>query len=154
MPTFKPGDKVYYPTYSDRVYTVEKATTSASGYPIAVGNTYFTADGKFNGGNKVPLIFHATEENRTKLEELHGIKLEPAPIPPTSREIIYAMLARGDKSVPCWVSHSHEKPVYINRWAFICSVSETFFTDADGVDWEYATPFDHKTEQPITELPA
>ena len=58
------------------------------------------------------------------------------PPKPTRRDIIQAMLARGDKFVPCWISNNDETPHRERCW------------------WEYT---DLRTGQPIgqpiTELP-
>ena len=77
-------------------------------------------------------------------------------VTPTSREIIQAMLERGDKSVSCWVSNSSEHPDHYNFWVFINDYSEGLefpYEDTEGEQWKFATPFDHTTFQPITELP-
>ena len=156
----KAGDKVYCPHISTQVFQLHNRSGSLS-YPLGI--TYyddgterfisFTLDGFEFKDNKTPQLFHATPEMKAKLEDLYGIKLEKPPVKPTSREIIQAMLDRGDKFVPCWVSNAHKHPVYVNKWVFICRVGDDYYLDEAGTKWRYATPFDHKTEQPITELP-
>ncbi len=153
MREFKVGDGVYFPKKSNKVLTLGKNENGYKPYPLEVSDVGFTVDGKYNPLDALPIIYHATPENRALLEQLYGVEFEAPPTKPTSREIIQAMLERGDKSVSCWVSKSHEKPRYVNGWGFICQVTDTHFIDHFGTSWEYATPFDPRTEQPITELP-
>lgn len=150
---FKSGDKVYFPKKSNKVLTLKKNEIGYKAYPFEVCDTVFTADGKYNTRDALPIIYYATPENHELLEQLYGIEFEAPPHQPTRREIIQAMLERGYGSVPCWVSHICENPVYTSPWVFICEVSDTAFIDTRGITWKFARPFDHKTEQPITELP-
>ena len=123
--------------------------------PIINTSPQPTTEINMNKFKKAVSIFHATPEKQKQLEDLHGIKLEDAPFKPTSKEIVKAYLDKGDKGVCCWVSESNEQPGFFSSWVFIKQVvdSEYPFVDSDGWNWKHATPFDHTTLQPITELP-
>lgn len=153
MNKFKVGDKVYFPFESNRVLTVQENYDDDPNYLIKVDGFLLNTDGKYTDRDPVPSVVPATPEKHALLEALFEVKFEKPPAKPTSREIIQAMLARGDKSVCCWVSESDEYPTSSYHWVFICSVSDDVFIDDCDAIWKYATPFDHKTEQPITELP-
>lgn len=82
----KPGDKVYFPSRDGKIHTLMENTELDSGktYPVAlrdehnIRTTCFTADGKISDEHLTRELFLATEENRQKLMDLHGIYLEPA----------------------------------------------------------------------------
>lgn len=158
---FKAGDLVYYPSVSTQVFLLEYYRDSGCGtYPLCIKfdkdvSEPFTEEGLRYPTNVMPKLFHATLENQALLEQLYGMKFEPAPVEPTSKEIIKKMLGRGDKAVPCWVSDVNENPSADYAWAYIVQVVEGRepFVGKNGSQWRYATPFDPKTEQPITELP-
>ena len=90
---------------------------------------------------------------KAKLEDFYGDEFENPSVKPTSREIIQAMLARGDKPVACWVSNYDANPTIIYPWTFIVSVSDDGFIDEWGSTWKIATPYDPRTGTEITELP-
>ena len=75
MSNLKAGDKVYYPAKSNKVLTIRESYSPK--YPIKVGGEIFTCDGKFVGDEEaLPLIYHATPENRELLEQLYGVEFE------------------------------------------------------------------------------
>ena len=155
---FKVGDKVYFPPKSTKVLTI-CSTSCSSEYPIlALVDSErhpwsLTTDGKVYADDVLPSLFHATPEMKAKLEDFYGVEFEAPPVKPSSKEIIQAMLARGDKSVCCWVNDISEDPTSSYSWAFIISAFDDVFIDECGTAWEFATPFNHQTRQPITELP-
>ena len=163
MSKFKAGDKVYYPPKSTKVLTVYELDDSV--YPILVdlGSRHthtFTIDGKFYTDDALSSIFHATPEMKAKLEDLHGVEFEAPPVKPTSREVIQAKLNKSTEPVPCWVNNNSDRtqPTRKDVWAFVKEVdtdpsSKFPYLDATGNWWMHATPFDHTTFQPITELP-
>lgn len=160
MREFKVGDKVYFPRYSTRIQTVRAdGFTSSPHYKIAVcADGYcetFLPNGKMLSFVELPQIFHATEENKAKLEALYGVEFEKPPVKPTSKEIVQEMLARGDKYVCCWVDDFDENPTADNSWDYITDYMDDYypFTISNGSGWKYATPFDPRTGEPITELP-
>lgn len=154
---FKAGDKVYYPIKSTKVLTIRENDDSAE-YPILVnfGSRYtytFTIDGKSYDEHVLPSIFHATPENKAKLEDLHGVEFEKPPIKPSSLDIIKVMLNRGDELVPCWVSDQIKEPNEHCHLEFIKTVKDDKFYNPLGGRWLYATPFNPSTGEAITELP-
>ena len=160
MSNFKAGDKVYYPKRSRNVLTVCEEGLRLYSIHLQDHLQYriggFTRDGKTLIDDETPSIFHATPEMKAKLEDFYGIEFEAPPVKPTSKEIVKAYLDRGDKSVSCWVSNSSEHPSHDNFWAFVNDYSDGMefpYEDTEGEQWKFATPFDHTTFQPITELP-
>jgi len=156
MSKFKEGDLVYCPSQGTKIFTLY---SGGGTHPqplmlydgdIALG--VFNANG-CDGEVDVPKLFHATPENKEKLEALYGVEFEPPPAIPTSRDIIKAMLARGDKCVPCYVSDVFDNPFHIHEWTFICTVAYSRFLANNKESYKYATPFDPRTGKPITELP-
>lgn len=150
---FSEYDKVYCPSQGTKIFTLY---SGGGTHPqplmlydgdIALG--VFNANG-CNGEVDVPKLFHATPENKEKLEALYGVEFEPLP---TSRDIIKAMFKRGDKYVCCWVSDSAKCPSESNPFSLIKGIIEGGYIPMGGVVWKYATPFDPRTGQPITELP-
>ena len=153
MNKFKVGDKVYFPFESNKVLTVQENYDDDPDYLIKVDGFLLNTDGKYTDRDPVPSVVPATPEKHALLEALFEVKFEKPPVKQTSREIIQAMLARGDKSVPCWVSNAHKHPVYVNKWVFICRVGDDYYLDEAGTKWRYATPFDIRTGLAITEVP-
>ena len=151
---FKIGDKVYFPKKSCKIMTVYEYGLAS--FPIRLrGRTEsFNRDGNLLGGDMTPSIFHATQENHALLEKLYGMEFEAPPRQPTSCEIIIAMLNNGYSYVPCYVSSDLEEPNGESHLDFIiCVKGDGRFYNQFGRGWEYATPFDPRTGQPITELP-
>ena len=156
MNKFKIGDKVYYPTESNKVFTLEGTGCTVS-YPLRCGPRTFTKDGRYRVSDITPSLYHATPENKAKLEDFYGIPFEPAPSKPTSKEIIQAMLARGDMYVCCWVSDHEQEPDH----RCVCYLISGYDGDeasfpyllSRGGCWKYATPFNPRTGEEITELP-
>lgn len=150
--TFKAGDKVYFPGVTDKVLTLSKNARDSKYYPLTADGYTFTFDGNLVKDNRLPSIFHATPKNHALLEQLYGGEFEKPPVKPSSKEIIRAMLDRGDLCVPCWASDSDENPDYTNACVLINLVSDGGFIDSYGIERKYATPFNPITGQPITEL--
>ena len=80
---------------------------------------------------------------------------QPAPVKPSSYEIIKALLDSGKKAVPCWVSDLKDVPTAESRWVLIKEVivGKYPYVNVDGAEWKFATPFDLDSEEAITELP-
>lgn len=81
----------------------------------------------------------------------------PAPVKPTSREIIKALMDKdNDKKVQCWVSEYDKNPSSKDVWVFIHRYNDKAeypYVDTTLNGWKYATPFDIRTSEAITELP-
>lgn len=78
MSKFKIGDRVYCPTLGTGVYTLD---ISLSGDDFIVRADiskyhYVNEDGRLFSSDLLPHIFHVTEENRKKLEDLYGLEFE------------------------------------------------------------------------------
>ena len=163
MSKFKAGDKVYCPHVGTQIFTLEDNDSvnyplcftyyNDGGYKVSIT---FTLEGMEVKEYKTPQIFHATPEMKAKLDDLYGVEFEEPQAKPASKEIIKAMLDRGDKYVCCWVSNYRESPAEDNEWAYIsdyCEEHSYRFITSYGDKWEYATPFDPHTGEAITELP-
>lgn len=161
MSEFKVGDLVYLPALGVAVYQVkENGVFDPMFYPLKAvdGNdavVVFAKNGRTRVGDGLPGVFYATSENHESLEKLYGVEFEKPPVKPTSREIIQAMLERGDNCVPCWVGDSTDIPTIKNPSRFIRFIDTPngHFIDTSSNNWLYATPFDPRTGEPITELP-
>ena len=150
---FKVGDKVYCPFQTTKVLTAREWNNPE--FPILVGEHVFTRNGKRLRNDSLPSIFHATPRMQAKLEDTYGVEFEKPPVKATSKEIVKAYLDRGDKNVCCWVSDFVETPTSVNEWVYISDYMDDShpFTTPSGCGWKFATPFDPRTEEPITELP-
>lgn len=155
MREFKVGDKVYYPMHDTKLHTVELSNDVHELFPVAVDGEFFTIDGKILSCSIVSSLIHATPENHELLEKLYGVEFEKLPTPPTGNEVVQVMLARGDKYVPCWLSDGHQCPNSAQETDFVTAIADdlSYVITVTGFEWNYATPFDPKTGEPITELP-
>lgn len=159
MNEFKVGDKVYCPKLSRKVLVPQETVGGLGSYPLTISindtHYYFTFDGKYSSLDEVPSFHHATEENHALLEKLYGVEFEKPPAKPASKEIIQAMLDRGDKYIACWVSDDNPEPNEQDRMGLIYKYVEysKYPYRCEDNSWKYATPFDIRTRQPITELP-
>lgn len=69
-----------------------------------------------------------------------------------ARTIIATKLANGDKYVPCYVHDSIIEPNHICCHVFVKGIHEDGrYIDENHELWEYATPFDVTTGEPITQ---
>lgn len=150
---FKPGDKVYYPAKSNRIYTVRDRKKDGD-FPFEVDGYSFTVDGKRQSTDFMPSIFLATDDNRHQLQDLTGSWFEIPLKVPTNADIIKEMLERGDKYVMCYVSDTCEVPDHCCKPRVIDGYdpdSPFPFTVKDEPGWKYATPIDNRGN-PITKL--
>lgn len=158
---FKVGDKVYYPEISTKVLELTKdpCDSEFNRYPLRVtvgASVYnFTTDGKHSLTAALPILSPANEETHELLEKLYGVEFEKPPRKALGNEIVQAMLARGDKYVPCWLSDGHQCPNSAQETDFVTAIADdlSYVTTVTGFEWNYATPFDPRTLEPITELP-
>lgn len=157
MNKFKVGDKVYCPYYGTDIFEVQpnEWDEDLDKYPLMVGARTFTVHGKNYDNRPLQDIFHATPENHERLEKLYGVEFEKPPVKPTSKEIIQAMLARGDKYVCCWLSDFEQIPTVDDTcWCVVGYKDGGYpFIASNGSVWKYATPFDPRTGKEITEMP-
>ena len=152
---FKVGDKVYCPMYGTSILKVFRNTSGCNldSHPFEIvvgGDDILTNDGKIIN-DVIPSIFHATPENHKALEQLYGVEFEKPPVKPTSREIIKATLARGDKYVLCRATNCESYDCY---FVLIERVFEDGgYSDSEGATWDSAEPINPRTGEEITELP-
>lgn len=78
MEKFKSGDKVYCPTLGTGIYTLDTILINDKFIVRADESTYcyVNKNGRFFTYDFLPCIFHATKENREKLESLYGLEFE------------------------------------------------------------------------------
>ena len=137
--TFKVGDKVYKYGKTD-VKTVsevfEDGYMRISSYPHRVNHE---------------VICHATQENYEMLCKLYPhIEFEQPPKELKGSDLARAMLEKGWKFVPCFVSDE-------NEWDAVASCNtDNIISYEDGEFWsndsyQYAVPFDPRTGEPLTE---
>ena len=146
-PTFKVGDKVYKYGETD-VKTVlevfEDGHMRISNYPHRVNHE---------------VICHATPENHALLSKpFPAIEFEQPPKPLTGSDLARAMLDKGWKYVPCYISDSsdtHALERQTRNAAVIIGTHKdhpSFFIYGSGKSFIYhAVPFDPRTGEPLTQ---
>ena len=146
-PTFKVGDKVYKYGETD-VKTVlevfEDGHMRISNYPHRVNHE---------------VICHATPENHAMLSKPYPhIEFEQPPKPLTGSDLARAMLDKGWKYVPCYISDSsdtHALERQTRNAAVIIGTHKdhpSFFIYGSGKSFIYhAVPFDPRTGEPLTQ---
>ena len=146
-PTFKVGDKVYKYGETD-VKTVlevfEGGHMRISNYPYRVNHE---------------VICHATPENHALLSKpFPAIEFEQPPKPLTGSDLARAMLDKGWKYVPCYISDSsdtHALERQTRNAAVIIGTHKdhpSFFIYGSGKSFIYhAVPFDPRTGEPLTQ---
>lgn len=151
---FKAGDKVYFPTVSTSVLILKESDKDGRSYPFEVIGYTFTKDGKLLTSDIRPSLFHATEENRKKLQDFYGERFEEPRIEPPNAKIVKGMIANGFKFIICYVSDTVENPDHNCRKAIVSGYDESSlfpFMVEDEAGWKYATPIDNHGNR-ITEL--
>lgn len=141
-PKFEVGNKVYKYGETD-VKTVlevfEDGYMRISNYPHRVNHE---------------VICHATPENHALLSKpFPAIEFEQQPKPLTGSDLARAMLDKGWKYVPCYVSNTSDKnAVELDDCGVIYAVNHNGnFQDGYGETWCHAVPFDLRTGEPLTE---
>ena len=140
-PKFEVGNKVYKYGETD-VKTVlevfENGYMQISNYPHRVNHE---------------TICYATQENYEMLCKLYPhIEFELPPKEITGSDLTKGMFERGDFAVVCKCSNIGEySAIAASPLRLITEYSEGRFLDNTGHLWEYAIPYDHKTNLPLTE---
>ncbi len=154
MATFKAGDKVYCPMFGTEVYTLkEHPNMQFSTMLKSIGGTYetFTETGTYHIGMGVPSIFHATPENRKKLEDLYGLEFEEPKRKLKGSELCKRLL-KTQRYVLCFVSDCNDNTALKDRKveaiSRVSSGSE-YFMDLTNIAWVYAVPINPETLQPL-----
>lgn len=139
---FKVGDKVYYGSEPDVLTILE-----------------FDVDGwarmdSWAGFVDSSRLCHATPENYERLQATFtDIEFEQPPKPLTGSDLARAMLDKGWKYVPCYMSNTSDKnAVELDDCGVIYTVNHNGnFGDGYGEIWCHAVPFDPRTGEPLTE---
>lgn len=135
---FKVGDKIYC-NVLDHIETVKEVLNDK--VLFSVNEDYMT----------VSTCCHATQENYEMLCKIYPHnRFEKPPVILKGNDLCRAMLDKGWKYVPCYVSDVSEKD------AEECQCDEIVisFRDDEFIAndyWQYAVPFDLRTGEPLTE---
>ena len=143
IPTFKVGDKVYIPNIKNLC-------------AIRNDGKVITSDGQYycNLSDSHDLCFVlATQENYEMLCKLYPhIEFEFPPEPLTGNDLTRGMFERGDFAVVCKCSDTSESSaITFSPLRLIVGYSNGRFEENNGKCWNYAVPFDPKTNLPLTE---
>ena len=98
-------------------------------------------------------ICHATQENYEMLcKPYPHIEFELPPKPLTGNDLTKGMFERGDFAVVCKCSDTSESSaITFSPLRLIVGYSNGRFEENNGKCWNYAVPFDPKTNLPLTE---
>lgn len=146
-PKFKVGDKVYCRIHKPKIFTilgVDSDNTAHFGESDKYGYEWWSFKN----------LCHATQENYERLQAtFHDIDFEAPPKPLTGSDLARAMLDKGWKYVPCYVSNTSDKnAVELDDCGVIYTVNYNGnFGDGYGETWCHAVPFDPRTGEPLTE---
>lgn len=147
-PTFKVGDKVYCILLEPKIFTilgVESDDTAHFGESGKYGYRWWSFEN----------LCHATQENYERLQATFpNIKFERPPL--TGSDLARAMLDKGWKYVPCYVSEDSDVDAIDHCYTDIIvhqdkSGTRYFRNENNGQGWDYAVPFDPRTGEPLTE---
>ena len=146
-PKFKVGDRVYYGN-ENRILTIAELDDDG-----------WISPDRWVGFINNKKCCHATPENYALLSQLYPhIKFEAPPKPLTGSDLARAMLDKGWKYVPCYISDSsdtHALERQTRNTAVIIGTHKdhpSFFIYGSGKSFiSYAAPFDPRTGEPLTE---
>lgn len=150
---FKAGDKVYYPSATNKVLTVSSDMRVwylgiDAGSANDLTNTNFRPNGRLYTQHHNPAIFPATQEWYDKLVHVYP-DLEKPPVKKDPKDIIQAMLDNGWRCVPCILGDLTDKDSPLIRdLAFKVTASSVI---AENNSWSTAIPFDPKTGKSIVD---
>ena len=142
-PKFKVGDKVYYRAYAD-ICVVSDVSDLGEVQIKGWREDYYNSR----------YFCHATQENYEMLCNLYPhIEFEQPTKPLTGSDLCRAMLDKGWKYVPCYVSNTSDKnAVELDDCGVIYTVNHNGnFQDGYGETWCHVVPFDPRTGEPLTE---
>lgn len=158
MSKFKPGDKVYCPCIGTDLYTLEVEPSIQGTLAISIDDTsclYVDEDGMNSKYDVLPCVFHATEENRKKLESLYEESFA-APKRVLRGSTLCKHLLKSRSHVFCRVSNLSNEDASMDNARIRCIVAcrrEVGFTfevgDSSGATYNYAVPIDTETLQPL-----
>lgn len=153
---FKAGDKVYYPSATNKVLTVSSDMRVwylgiDAGSANDLTNANFRPNGRLYTQHHNPAIFPATQEWYDKLIHVYP-DLEKPPKHKTQKEVIQAMLDDGWRGVPCYVSNfdisgSNKRDIIV-RFGSTC---DYVYRNTDSYGWRFAKPYDPRTGKTIVD---
>lgn len=142
-PRFKVGDKVYYRA-DEEIFVISDVSDFGDVQIKDWREDYHNSK----------YFCHATQENYERLQATFPrIEFEKPPKPLTGSDLARAMLDKGWKYVPCYVSNTSDKnAVELDDCGVIYTVNHNGnFQDGYGETWCYVVPFDLRTGEPLTE---
>ncbi len=167
VPKFKVGDKVYFPRLSKKLCVIGAGQeddyvdeiNGSKALAEMQSDLDFVYDQKTNSwlwGEKdcAPQLLHATPENYELLCKLYPhIEFEQPAKELKGSDLCRAMLDKGWKYVPCYVSNTSDKnAVELDDCGVIYTVNHNGnFQDGYGETWCHVVPFDLRTGEPLTE---
>ena len=171
-PTFKVGDPVYFPRLSNKLCVIGEGqeddyvdeVNGSKALAEMQSDLDFVYDQKtkswlWDEKDCAPQLLYATPENHALLSKLYPhIKFEAPPKPLTGSDLARAMLDKGWKYVPCYISDSsdtHALERQTRNTAVIIGTHKdhpSFFIYGSGKSFiYYAVPFDPRTGEPLTQ---
>lgn len=137
---FKSGDKVYYPTVSTRIHTVDKFHEEKI---IVAGRVLYSVGYEYMKDVR-PSIFLATDDTHRSLEQLYGVPFE---YQKSDKEVVKEYLSQG-KKVLCYVSVYNTHPLDSSHLITIITDYNPHrgFKSSDGSYWVSVKPVGSELE--------
>ena len=141
-PKFKVGDKVYL-FGADYIEEITKI----------IGANFYLAGADFDASVSIKEICHATTENYERLQATFPhIEFEQPPKELKGSDLCRAMLEKGWKFIPCYVSDDSDQNAIDHEYVDLIACKDHLFRNSiNGYGHEYAVPFDPRTGEPLTE---
>lgn len=156
-PRFQAGQKAYCPWLNvGRLVLLESNHTDYLFAETVKGRRYFNNDGTSVDvtSHAQPDLFHATQANYELLCKLMPwVNFEAPPKPLSGSDLARAMLEKGWKYVPCFVSNESDdfaQKMKLTDLIFALDGDRSKEFVGDDV-WRYAVPIDPKTGEVLTE---
>lgn len=169
-PKFKVGDPVYFPRLSNKLCVIGAGqeddyvdeVNGSKALAEMQSDLEFVYDQKtkswlWDEKDCAPQLLYATPENCALLSQLYPhIEFEQPPKPLTGSDLARAMLDKGWKYVPCYVSEDSDVDAIDHCYTDIIvyqdkSGTRYFRNENNGQGWDYAVPFDPRTGEPLTQ---
>lgn len=150
--TFKAGDKVYFPSQDNKIYTLD--CRESVDYPLFIDELTIsvTIDGKYSTGDQNSSIFHATDENYQLLSKLYNTEFEKPKKVLKGSDLARHLLSEG-KWLICYLDDKSDKCAIKDlSIGLIIEIDDNDnFIEYDGTTWNYAVPlhFIEPTDKPL-----
>ena len=145
-PKFKVGDKVYCLLLEPKIFTILGVDSD--------NTAHFGESGKFGyEWWSFKNLCHATQENYERLQATFpDIEFEQPPKELKGSDLCRAMLEKGWKFIPCYVSDDSDQNAIDHEYVDLIACKDHLFRNSiNGYEHEYAVPFDPRTGEPLTE---